>query len=186
MSDYYTHDPQILLDRDLALVGHLADDTRRVGMTVSSLTGLPLRDVDRLVEHQAGMSLWELVARYGEERYRSLERRELLRALDDMPPGILVLGDGALIDEENRRLVRERTRLVRLDLDLASCYWRLRSRVGSGLWHPLVRGPLGGIEDLRPYFAARSAGFAECDHSVEWDGRSHRDVAQEILRLLAS
>lgn len=182
--DYYSHESQLALDRHVALVGHLVDDTRRVGLMVSSLSGLPLRDVDRLVEHQAGMSLWELVARYGEERYRSLERRELGRALDDMPPGILVLGDGLLIDEDNLRRVLERTRLVCLDLDLANCYWRLRSRVGDGLWHPVVRGPLGGIDDLRPYFEARDAGFSRCHHTVQWGGRSYREVAREVLGLL--
>lgn len=182
--DYYSHEAQLVLDRHLALVGHLADDTRRVGLMVSSLSGLPLRDVDRLVEHQAGMSLWELVARYGEEQYRSLERRELARTLDDQPPGVLVLGDGALLDEGNLRRVLERARLVRLDLDLANCYWRLRSRVGTGLWHPVMRGPLAGIEDLRPFFAARDPGFSRSHHSVQWDGRSYREVAREVLGLL--
>lgn len=184
MTDYYSYESKLVLDHHLALAGHLSEDTRRVGSTVSSLTGLPLRDVDRLVEHRAGMSLWELVARHGEERYRSLEHRELQRALEDTPPGVLVLGDGTLIDEGNRRRVNECCRLVVLHLDMANCYWRLRSRVGDGLWHPVERGRLAGIETLRPFFDERRAGFRAAQHTIEWNGRSHRDMAKEVLRLL--
>jgi len=184
MTDYYSYDSQLALDRHLALVGHLSEDTRRVATMVSALTGLPLRDVDRLVEHRAGMSLWELVARHGEDRYRSLERRELERALDDAPPGVLVLGDGVLIDVRNRQRIAEDCRLVVLHLDIANCYWRLRSRVGDGLWHPVERGRLAGIESLRPFFEERKAGFRGAHHTITWDARSHRDMAKEVLRLL--
>jgi shikimate kinase len=186
MDGYYDHHPLVALDRHLVLGGYLGDETRLVGYQIASLTGLPVTDLDRKVEHHAGKSVWELIWSEGEERYRRLESRHLTGLLAERPYGIVSLGDGALIDAANRELVLAEASLVVLDLDLPNCYWRLKSSpLGDrDAWHPLHPQPLRGIEELRPFFELREPGFAGAHHRIEVRGKRRAEIVAAVLALL--
>ncbi|MEL7061035.1 MAG: shikimate kinase, partial [Acidobacteriota bacterium] len=97
MNDYYSHHPLVSLDRHVVLAGFVTEETRGIGYRLAALTGLPVTDLDRSIEHVAGQSVWKLIWNEGEARYRELERVALRRALDDRPLGIITLGDGTLL-----------------------------------------------------------------------------------------
>ena len=102
MQGYYDYGPLVDLRKPVALAGYLTEETRVVGYRLAALLGLPSIDLDRRIEHQSGRSVWSLVWDESEARYRQLERQELRRAVRERPCGILSLGDGTLMDEENR------------------------------------------------------------------------------------
>lgn len=187
MRDYYDPHATVTLDRHLVLAGYLGDETRRIAYQLAALTGLGVSDLDRKIEHHAGKSVWELIWNEGERRYRRLEREYLRRLLAETPRAILSLGDGALIDEDNRRRVLEEARLVVLDLDLANCYWRLKSSpLGEkGYWHPLYPGPVERFEQVRPFHELRAPGFAEAHHHIELRGKGRGDVVDRLLEMIA-
>jgi len=197
MEGYYDYHPLADLDRHLVLAGFLTDETRTVGYRLAALTGLPFTDLDRKIEHHAGQSVWDLILNEGETVYRQFEHRQLRRALDDTPPGILTLGDGALIDEANLRTVVERATLVVFDLDLSSCFFRYRSRYRSrdpseaapegGPWHPIYPGPLLGLESIRPFYQQRRGGFDAAHVKIDVRGKNlsqSLDAAFEALPAL--
>ena len=126
LSNYYEHGPLVLLQRPIVLIGFLGVDQHGLGRDLAALSGLPLVEVDRWIEHAAGQSLVSLVQTQGIEALRQLEDRFLAQALTTRPPGIVVLGDGALIKEANLRQVLDKATLVYLKLSLASTYWKLR------------------------------------------------------------
>ena len=182
MTGYYDHYPLVRRDRHLALVGFMTEHSRDVGRRVASLSGLSLLDLDRLVEHDLGRSLSQLVDESGVEAWRHHEARLLQRALDDTP-GILVLGDGALLSEQNRTAVKERVDAVLLDLDLASLYWLLR-RAGRPVATDSSLVLIESVEDLRPYYRSRRRSFRALETRVGCIGRTTSDVADEIVRAL--
>jgi shikimate kinase len=186
MEGYYDYTPTAELHRHLVIAGYLGDETRRIGYQLASLTGLPVTDLDRKIEHHAGKSVWELIWSEGEGRYRELERRYLGRLLDERPWSILTLGDGALIDAENRRRVSAEADLVVLDLDVANVYWRLKATPAAAqeFWHPLHAGPLERFEQVRPFHQRREPGFAGADHRIAMLGRGGADVVELLLGLI--
>lgn len=188
MSGYYDYEPLLDLDRPLALAGYLSAETRVIGYRLAALTGLPSVDLDRTIEHFTGMSVWNLIWTEGEERYRELERRYLRSALDAKPAGILTLGDGALIDDDNRELVLAKSHLVTLELDLANCYWRLKAspRTHQEFWHPLHDEPLDGVERLRPFHARRAPGMAAGHHRIPVRGKGLGEIVSELMALAES
>lgn len=186
MDGYYDYHPLHALDRPLVIAGYLADETRVVGFRLAALTGLPVNSLDRLVEHRAGKSVWDLIWNDGEPAYRRLESELLARSLRERPHGILALGDGALIDDDNLRQVRRAAHLVVLDLDLPNLYWRLK---GSGeadkeFWHPLHAGPVERFEQIKPFYQRRQPGFASADHRVEMAGRGSAQTVERLIKLL--
>jgi shikimate kinase len=186
MDGYYDYQSLVDLDKHLVIAGYLGDETRLIGYRVASLTGLPVTDLDRKIEHHTGKSIWELIWSEGEERYRRLERRYLRSLLAERPCGILSLGDGALIDAANRELVLAESVLVVLDLDLPNCYWRLKSSpLGKrDSWHPLYPHSLQRFEQLRPFFELREPGFTNAHHRIEVRGKQRSELVESVIELL--
>ena len=178
LSNYYEHGPLVLLQRPIALIGFLGVDQHGLGRDLAALSGLPLIEVDRWIEHEAGQSLVSLVQTQSIEALRQLEDRFLAQALTSRPPGIVVLGDGALIKEANLRQVLDNATLVYLKLSLVSTYWKLRHQaVGS---HPLLLQPPESTGELRPLLAERQGGFDQAHVTLDMD-----EMTPEVaLRLL--
>ena len=178
LSNYYEHGPLVLLQRPVVLIGFLGVDQHGLGRDLAALSGLPLVEVDRWIEHEAGQSLVSLVQTQGVEVLRQLEDRFLAQALTSRPPGIVVLGDGALIKEANLQQVLDKATLVYLKLSLASTYWKLRHQaVGP---HPLLLQPPESTGELRPLLAERQGGFDQAHTTLDMD-----EMTPEVaLRLL--
>ncbi len=181
LSNYYEHGPLVLLQRPIALIGFLGVDQHGLGRDLAALSGLPLVEVDRWIEHEAGQSLVALVQTQGLAALRQLEDRFLAQALAARPPGIVVLGDGALIKEANLRQVLDKATLVYLKLSLAATYWKLRHQaVGP---HLLLQPPESTAE-LRPLLAERQAGFDQAHVVLDLDEMTPEAVLRHLLDKL--
>ncbi len=183
MSNYYEHGPLVLLQRPVALIGFLGVDQHGLGRDLAALSGLPLIEVDRWIEHEAGQSLVALVQTQGIEALRQLEDRFLAQALTTRPPGIIVLGDGALLKEANLRQVLAKATLVYLKLSLASTYWKLRHQA-VGL-HPLLLQPPESTGELRPLLAERQGGFDQAHVTLDMDEMTPEAALRHLLDKLS-
>ena len=182
MSNYYEHGPLVLLQRPIVLIGFLGVDQHGLGRDLAALSGLPLIEVDRWIEHEAGQALFSLVQTQGIEALRQLEDRFLAQALTTRPSGIIVLGDGALLKETNLRQVLDKATLVYLKLSLASTYWKLRHQaVGS---HPLLLQPPESTEELRPLLAERQGGFDQAHVTLDMDEMTPEAALRHLLDKL--
>ena len=182
LSNYYEHGPLVLLQRPVAIIGFFSVDQHGLGRDLAALSGLPLIEVDRWIEHEAGQSLASLVQTQGIEALRQLEDRFLAQALATRPPGIVVLGDGALIKEANLRQVLDKATLVYLKLSLASTYWKLRHQA-VGL-HPLLLQPPESTAELRSLLAERQGGFDQAHVTLDMDEMAPEAALRHLLDKL--
>ena len=181
MSNYYEHGPLVLLQRPVVLIGFLGVDQHGLGRDLAALSGLPLIEVDRWIEHEAGQSLVSLVQTQSIEVLRQLEDRFLAQALATRPSGIVVLGDGALLKEANLQQVLAKATLVYLQLSLASTYWKLRHQaIGS---HPLLQLPESTAE-LRLLLAERQGGFDQAHVTLDMDEMTPEVALRHLLDKL--
>ena len=182
LSNYYEPGPLVLLQRPVALIGFLGVDQHGLGRDLAALSGLPLIEVDRWIEHEAGQSLVALVQTQGIEALRQLEDRFLAQALAARPPGIVVLGDGALLKGANLRQVLAEATLVYLKLSLASTYWKLRHQsLGA---HPLLLQPPESTAQLRPLLAERQGGFDQAHVTLDMDEMTPEAALRHLLDKL--
>lgn len=182
-TDYYDPTALVELGRPVALLGWLSTVTRQVGHRIASLAGLPLADLDRLIEHEAGCTIARLFAEQGEPAYRRLEQERLDAALRSRPAGILVLGDGTLLDDANLSRVREGASLVALDLDLPGLFWQIRKLSADPAgpsWHPVWQTP-ERLDDLRPFYERRRRVFEQAEIRVDVRGLGPGGVARRVL-----
>jgi shikimate kinase len=138
---------------------------------------VPFRDLDTDIEAMAGKPIPEIFIDDGEERFRALEGEALTAALASFD-GVLALGGGAILAEQNRAELAGHT-VIYLSVELSDAV----RRVGLGLGRPLLtlnpRATLKYLLDQRRPLYEKAATI-----TVVTDGRTVEEVAEEILTAL--
>ena len=91
MSDYYEPHSRFRLARHVVLAGQIGSGTPVIGRNVSSQTGLPFLEVDRLIEHESGRSLDRLAVEQGGASLARDAGSVLERLSRQTPFGLIVL-----------------------------------------------------------------------------------------------
>jgi shikimate kinase len=92
-------------------------------------------DLDKIIEKTEGMKVKDIFAQKGEAYFREREKHALAEVLNNANQ-VIATGGGAVIDEENLRLLQEKALLVCLTAKPEA----LLKRAGTGLKRPLLDG----------------------------------------------
>lgn len=167
-----------LRSRTLALVGMMGVGKTTIGKKLAQALDLPFRDADAEIERAAGMSVVDIFATLGEPEFRRGERRVVARLLEG-PPHVLSTGEGAFLDPETRKLMREKALTVWLKADVDV----LTERVSRRDTRPLINGH-DPREVLTRLLTERAPIYAEADLIVETVGGAPGAVARTVLAAL--
>jgi shikimate kinase len=159
------------------LVGAPGSGKSTTGAALAERLGVPFRDLDTDIEAMAGKPIPEIFIDDGEERFRALEGEALTAALASFD-GVLALGGGAILAEQNRAELAGHT-VIYLSVELSDAV----RRVGLGLGRPLLtlnpRATLKYLLEQRRPLYEKAATI-----TVVTDGRTVEEVAEEILTAL--
>ena len=129
----------------ISLVGLPASGKSTVGRQLARRLQVPFFDSDHLIEQQLGCSIKVFFEREGEAAFRDVEAT-VIDQMSQEPAGVLSTGGGAVLREENRRRLRERTRVVYLNSTPTELFRRLKHDMNRPLLQ--VADPLGKLRDL--------------------------------------
>jgi shikimate kinase len=174
------HDP-----RHLVLVGLMGAGKSTVGARCASLLDRDFVDVDDLIVATAGRPVADIFATDGEAAFRALERNAIVDVCASPQPLVIACGGGAVLDPQNRRVVRDRGVVVWLTADPST----LAERVGSGAAstrRPLLTGPDAPVITLERLASLRAPAYEAAAHAtVETSGRTVDEVASAVLEEFA-
>lgn len=111
-----------------------------VGRLVARNLKLPFLDLDRVVEKRVGMSIPQIMERYGETEFRDHEF-SALRTLESEKESVIALGGGTLLRDDNRAFVESTGRVLLLTAGLTTLLERLQKDREE---RPLLAGDLRG------------------------------------------
>lgn len=133
----------------LAFVGMAGAGKSAVARRVAAALQLPLVDLDQAVSTaQGGISIAEVFARVGEERFREMETAALLDALGRSATVVIATGGGAVERPQNREALGA-ARVVWLTATDEVLIDRLTN---SSVRRPLLEGDLeGNLRRLREH-----------------------------------
>jgi shikimate kinase len=154
------------------LVGFMGAGKSTVGRELSLILHRPLMDLDAEIEKAEGITVREIFARFGEPRFRQIEREHLKR-ISEASPAIVALGGGAYVDPENRRIVDDSGVTVWLDASFST----IRERVRPDGTRPL----LADLEQARRLYAERLPSYKLARVHILTDNRLPDAIAQEII-----
>ena len=138
---------------DLILIGLPASGKTSAGRLLSQRLVMPFFDCDDAVAAAAGRSIPDIFAQQGEEGFRQLESR-VLRELCGREGCVIATGGGAVLREENRRLLRRSGTVFWLDRPLSDI---MSTDFQTG--RPLLAAGRAALEALA---AQRRPLYAEC------------------------
>ena len=169
---------RLLGTKVVVLVGLMGAGKSTVGRKVATMLGLPFRDVDTEIETVSRMSIPELFETYGEAEFRDLERRVILRLLDDGPM-ILATGGGAYMNAETREAIAHAGVSIWLNAELDV----LMDRVSRRQNRPLLKNddPRGVMQRL---MEVRYPVYAYADLHVMTRDDKKEVIAGELIDTL--
>jgi shikimate kinase len=170
--------------RPIALIGLMGAGKSAVARVLGERLGVSVADLDGMIEAVEGCSVAELFERAGEAWFR---RREGELLADALASGVRVVacGGGVVLDPERRRMLRERCRVVWLEVPVEVAAERV-SAAGAvpARTRPLLSGgPVA--ERLRRLLTERAPLYAEAAQvRVDTAGRTPEQVATQVLAEL--
>ncbi|MFN2541222.1 MAG: shikimate kinase [Chthoniobacterales bacterium] len=165
--------------RSIVLIGMMGAGKSSIGRLLQRRTGLTCFDTDELVAAEFGLSIPEIFARLGEERFRGGET-EVLRKLFLPQPIIVVTGGGTVLRQENVDLLKRLGSVIWLSASESTLFERA-SRRGE---RPLLKtaDPRKTFSELlcerAPLYAAAA------DFEIDTSLLTHDEIADEILSKL--
>jgi shikimate kinase len=160
------------------LVGFMGSGKSTVGVLLTGELGMPLIDLDAVVERLAGMTVPEVFVEEGEPRFRQLEH-DALASLSEAPPSIVACGGGTVLLPENRALMKSLGHVVYLEVSAGEALARIGDVAGRPL---LASGGPGAAETL---LSAREVLYrATSDVAVDTGGKPVEQVATEVAAAL--
>jgi shikimate kinase len=179
---YYDYGPTVALKKPVALIGFVSSTTESVGQILAMRSGLPLVEVDRWVEHSAGSSLQALYAEGRQSRLRQLEARMVKKALAEHPPGIISLGEGAMLNPYSRKALLEKSHLIHLRYSwsgLLAAY--AQDAFDPAQAHSDLMFQAYDPGDLQILLRDRERDYELADHCIEMDQKGTIQGASEAL-----
>lgn len=162
----------------VVLVGPPGAGKSTIGRKLARELGVELYDTDAGIERETGRTIPDIFAVDGEPEFRRIEERVVRRAVLG-ERGVVSLGGGAVLSDNTRALLRDRT-VVYLEISIAE---GLR-RTGASNQRPLLNGADPGVK-YRKLMRERRPLYREvATVRVRTDGRSPGRVVRMILDKL--
>jgi 3-dehydroquinate synthase len=174
------------------LIGLSGSGKSTIGRLLERDLGMPLLDIDALIEEECGERIPTIFARHGEEYFRSCESLLLDRVTRTKSRAIISTGGGIVTRAENRALMAERGVRVYLQVEPAIALRRLQAQLELASAQnavvevrPLLAGP-DPLTSLHQLFSARAGWYQEAELVCSTLNKSAEQVAREIIAMLNS
>jgi shikimate kinase len=166
--------------RPIALIGLMGAGKSAVARMLGERLGASMADLDAMVEAAEGRAVAEIFARAGEEHFRRRES-ELLTEVLRTGVRVIACGGGIVLDPENRRALRERCRVVWLEVSPAEAARRIAAAGGPLPLRPLLAQGVPA-QRLAALLAERAPLYEETAHArVTTDALAPAEVVERIL-----
>ena len=169
---------QIGLNKTIVLVGLMGAGKTTVGRRLARKLHLPFVDSDHEIEKAACMSVAEIFETYGEEEFRSGERRVIERLLQGKVK-VLATGGGAYMNENTRALIKEKAVTIWIKVDVPLLVERTKLRDTR----PLLQNG-NRLEILTKLADERYPIYSEADLTAVSAEGSHDAVVNDIIQHL--
>ncbi len=159
----------------VALLGFMGSGKTTLGRHLADRLGWEFVDTDTLIEEQAGQTISRIFRTRGEAAFREMERGVVKQAVSGPPRRVIAFGGGAVLDETNRALIRQRCWAVWLWVSARIAVQRIDPRTRPLL--DALRPVEAAVEILRsriPVYARA------CDLVVDTETTAEKEAAERV------
>jgi len=159
----------------VAFMGFMGSGKTTLGRMLAEKLGWEFLDTDSLIEEQAGRTIPRIFRDQGETTFRDRERGVVHQAVGGSPRRVIALGGGAVLDEANRALIRDRCWMVWLWVSARVAVQRIDPRT-----RPLLNAP-HPAEAAAEILRSRIPVYARtCDLVVDTETVSVKEAVERV------
>lgn len=172
--------------KSISLIGFMATGKSTVAKELARTLGYPLVDLDERIAAHAQCSIAEIFAQKGEDGFRQMEHAVLAQCVQEAEI-ILSCGGGAILMEENRKLLRQNTFVVSLLARPAVI--AQRALTDEGPLRPLLanRPPEQSLEErIAQLLSQRLVFYQEADLVIDTSDLTVAEIITNIKQALTA
>lgn len=162
----------------IVLTGYMGTGKSSVGRRLAQRLRYRFVDLDEEVKTDAGLSISDIFAQFGEPHFRRLESAALHKVCSGERL-VIATGGGAVIDEENRKLIRQDALVVNLTADARE----ILARLADENVRPLLKNGKS-IDSIQTMLDAREAFYADADVRINTTGKSVEEITETVIAIL--
>ena len=167
--------------KHLFLTGYRGTGKSTIGRHLAGQLSRRCVDLDEEIERRVGKTIRQIFDEGGEEAFRHFEA-EALEAVTQAEASVIALGGGAIIKEENRRLIAKTGWCCWLNADAETILGRIHGDATTSQRRPALTN-LSELEEIRKLLAHRQPLYESAsDFRVEVAKRTPEQIADEVKR----
>jgi shikimate kinase len=169
--------------KSIILIGYRCTGKTSVGKRLAEKLELPFYDTDPMITDRFGKSIKAWVEEKGWDSFRQ-EEKAVIKEIACRLPGVISLGGGAVMDPENRELLRPMGLIVWMTADVGTILTRMKSDP-----HSIDNRPHLSDKDweneTREILTQRSPIYRQSsDFSIDTEGKTVEVIAEELVALV--
>ncbi len=166
----------------ICLIGLRGAGKSTLGRLAAEALDTPFVELSDEIETHAGLPVAEVMALYGQEGYRQLERQAIARVRDRHDRVILAVAGGIVSEPETYGLLMRHFHSIWLK---AAPDDHMNRVLAQGDQRP-IKGRPRPMEELNAILERRQTLYAKAEAAVETSGKSVKDAAAEVVQAVQS
>ena len=161
--------------KNLVLLGMMASGKSTIGALISKKLGIKFYDIDKIIEIEMNMTVYEIFTKKGESFFRSIEEKIVLRTLKNKNC-IISLGGGAFSNEKIRKEIIANHISFWLDCNNKILLNRIRKNKRRPLANKLTN------TELIQLIIKRKKNYKKANFKINCDKLNKYQIVDSIIR----
>lgn len=175
------HHPHQRRARRVAFIGLRGAGKSTLGRLTAEHLGMSFLELNDELEQASGMAVTEVMALYGQEGYRHLERDALERISESHEMLVLAVAGGIVSNPDSFNFLLRNYHTIWLKAEPEEHMARVR---GQGDERPMAGNP-DAMDELRQILTSREALYARASVSINTSKRNLDETLKHVLQAIA-
>ncbi len=165
----------------IAIIGLMGVGKTTLGLKLADKLGYYFIDSDQEIEDREQKSINEIFAKNGEKYFREVEKNIIKEIVLRDEKIVLSLGGGAFINEEVRKILKEKSNIIWLHSTIDNILYR----IGGKTNRPLLNKQTNKRKALEELARKRYPIYKEADFSFDTGEESQEVVIGKIIKQIS-
>lgn len=173
----YSDSVAALEKKNIVLTGFMGVGKSTTGRIVAKKLGVQLLDTDEEIEKSCKMTISEIFAKYGEEKFREIETK-VIKSLSEKRGCVISCGGGVVKSKTNMDYLKRYGKIVNLYASVD----KIIQNIGDDTNRPLIYGK--NRNEIEKLMQDREEFYKNCDLRIDVTMLSPDEAAEEIIKAL--